>query len=674
MKAGNDVRNNVLCIFLFLMFCLWIAHPGSALADASATMSDVNKDGKEEVILENEFLRLAIAPHYGAQAVSVVLKEENKEIILANAEIGGIFSDHDFRQGWPGEMHRAEYEAKIVNKGPDAVSAVFTRTFSGKWRGGSIKTLEGLNLNRTVTLRTGMHQVEVSVSFHNPTSEGKLIEYWVQNIFALNKEPGKDVYYRPTSKGIACTWVGEGQEMLNDPTDGWSGAVDAKSGWAAVFTMDYNYIKTLYDCMGSDTIEWMYERMAIPPGQTWTTAYQVSFAKGFDALVYASPRFMADVKRVKDGEGTRLVHILSSPAGKLEKLELFTSISGMGNARVYMVFDVTMGKSVERVEGEPDPACDMPELAVRSLGHDAKRFDLAPVPGKPGPKIVYVRVEGAGKEENYECGLTDDGGLMSYPRKVKSPKMSYLKPAKMELGRDGKLDFLYIREGNFGLNVIPGKDDPKWLGWDIESALAGISGSNVKNSFYSYAAYKYRGEFEDFPATYDEIFKYDVIIFEAGNAEALGGYGREMLADFVSLGGGLLFLGGYRSFGKGGYPEHLIRDILPVETTGNWDLVETNGVVQVKTPEFAGIGRIDWNQDMKIFWYQKVRVKPDTKVLLSLDGDPLLVATTYKKGRVLAFTGTTLVSDWEREKQGFWHSDSWKKLVCAMILYLGGGF
>ena len=34
--------------------------------------------------------------------------------------------------------------------------------------------------------------------------------------------------------------------------------------------MDYNDLLALYDCCAAVTTEWMYDKVAIPAGKTWT--------------------------------------------------------------------------------------------------------------------------------------------------------------------------------------------------------------------------------------------------------------------------------------------------------------------------------------------------------------------------------------------------------------------
>jgi hypothetical protein len=73
-----------------------------------------------------------------------------------------------------------------------------------------------------------------------------------------------------------------------------------------------------------------------------------------------------------------------------------------------------------------------------------------------------------------------------------------------------------------------------------------------------------------FPTTRAELFRYRAIVLGSIEASAFATDQLRMLADFVSVrGGGLLFLGGRRAFGEGGYAGTPLADILPVFIEGD---------------------------------------------------------------------------------------------------------
>lgn len=78
------------------------------------------------------------------------------------------------------------------------------------------------------------------------------------------------------------------------------------------------------------------------------------------------------------------------------------------------------------------------------------------------------------------------------------------------------------------------------------------------------------GELTDgFPATRGELYAYRAIIVGSIEASFFTHAQLAMLADYVSVrGGGLLFLGGRRSFGEGGYAGTPLAEVMPVIVTG----------------------------------------------------------------------------------------------------------
>src|SRR5205085_2626464 len=69
-----------------------------------------------------------------------------------------------------------------------------------------------------------------------------------------------------------------------------------------------------------------------------------------------------------------------------------------------------------------------------------------------------------------------------------------------------------------------------------------------------------------FPKTREELFGYRAIILGSVEAASFTPDQLRMLADFVSKrGGGLMMLGGRRSFAEGGWAGTPVAEVLPVE-------------------------------------------------------------------------------------------------------------
>jgi uncharacterized membrane protein len=162
-----------------------------------------------------------------------------------------------------------------------------------------------------------------------------------------------------------------------------------------------------------------------------------------------------------------------------------------------------------------------------------------------------------------------------------------------------------------------------------------------------------------FPKTRDELFAYRGIILGSVEADSFTPEQLRMLADFVSRrGGGLLALGGRRSFAQGGWAGTPVADVLPVtlEAGGGQKPDDafaeltirptTAGsafpVTQIAENDAASAGK--WSGMPQLSSVNPVRtVKPGATVLLTgndgrSDERVVLAYQRYGRGKALAFS------------------------------------
>ena len=160
-----------------------------------------------------------------------------------------------------------------------------------------------------------------------------------------------------------------------------------------------------------------------------------------------------------------------------------------------------------------------------------------------------------------------------------------------------------------------------------------------------------------FPKTREELFSYRALIIGSLEAAALTGDQLRMIAEFVDRrGGGLLMLGGPRSFSEGGYVGTAVADVLPVVldrgnvqpkgTVSRMNVKPTRAglataVTQLAATEAASTER--WSKLPMITTVNRVTaVKPGATVLLTGSDEnraerPLLVYQRYGRGKSFAF-------------------------------------
>jgi len=165
-----------------------------------------------------------------------------------------------------------------------------------------------------------------------------------------------------------------------------------------------------------------------------------------------------------------------------------------------------------------------------------------------------------------------------------------------------------------------------------------------------------------FPKTREELFAYRAIILGSVEAASFSPDQLRMLADFVSKrGGGLLMLGGRRSFAEGGWGGTPVAEVLPVEFDTNARGTNSNGeggyftrlsvhptragavypVTQLAENEKASATK--WDGMPTVSAVNQVRsVKPGATILLtgtteSKQEQVVLAYQRYGRGKSLAF-------------------------------------
>jgi uncharacterized membrane protein len=180
-----------------------------------------------------------------------------------------------------------------------------------------------------------------------------------------------------------------------------------------------------------------------------------------------------------------------------------------------------------------------------------------------------------------------------------------------------------------------------------------------------------------FPATPEEIARYDVIIFSDCGKNTISLYPQmftvpmgpdrlELVREYVEKGRAFVMAGGWNSF-QGlraipGYHGTVIEEILPVEIQASDDRVEKpQGVrpeiVSKDHPLFQGLP----DQWPVFMGYNKVSAKEHAEVLATINTDPFIAVWKFGKGKTMAFTsdlakhwGTDFI-DWQGYAE-FWHN------------------
>jgi uncharacterized membrane protein len=176
---------------------------------------------------------------------------------------------------------------------------------------------------------------------------------------------------------------------------------------------------------------------------------------------------------------------------------------------------------------------------------------------------------------------------------------------------------------------------------------------------------------------------FDCIVLGDVSYKAIDVAGATAIADQVRRGAGLITLGGYNSYGPGGWGQSALNEVLPVQLGGSpgkaFDakvnlqdhITEPIQVVpkgnsellQIDTPEsnaktWASLEKLNGASR-----WSGIKNRPGVVLLAeSQRGDPLIVAGTFGNGRVisLAFDSSYL---WFRQGKKVEHKAFWRKLI-----------
>ncbi len=617
------------------------------------TEVDVNGDGKPEFVMENPALRLAIDPRRGAQVVSVLRKSDNQELIPDQAKSGGLFSDHDVSQPYPGELMNVPYTAAKVDLQDGSAAIKFTYTTAEKGT-----QMSGLRLEKTVSLFPDAPAIRCDVAFTNPTKEGRAVQYWMQNFVTASGNPAEDTFVRPASTGISRLSPDAVQpEFVHDPVAGWT-AVSSGKGSVA-FTMDYDNLDTLYNCgpcKPGATTEWMLSKVAVPAGKTWQTTVWCLLTKIQDP-VFVSPDVVAGARHKLEGGTTLFTNSFTAatrPLGKLEEARRLI--------RVTMRYDTPTGKTVPvetaQVVGGgwgPRSSFDLPAWTPATDTGGGVVFT-------DGLWLLRINLTSDALTAQYDLPVRVGVAAPEYQTTPPPKLVIRFQPEELAIDRSGKLRVLLI-QNEFVKPIVQR--------WKLQEILQGLPGPpEVTVSQHSYIDWKMAGQLTFFPALMEDLLKYQVVILETPDAAAFSPSEQEMLRDYVKAGGGMLVLGGYYSYGKGRWEGTTLGGMMPVKTKGAWDLVEVKAALQPAAPH-AALNGVDLGAEPRVAWAHDVDPVPGAQVLLTVGGKPLLVANGAGPGKVLCFTGTILGYEDKVGGMPFWKWDKYPAFLQSLISWLG---
>lgn len=181
--------------------------------------------------------------------------------------------------------------------------------------------------------------------------------------------------------------------------------------------------------------------------------------------------------------------------------------------------------------------------------------------------------------------------------------------------------------------------------------------------------------------------KFDIYIIGDLDADALGNQQLAALAESVSAGAGLITLGGFQTYGAGGYATSPLADVIPIKmdrsrrqsidaaTTGRDDqFYDSISIDLARRHPITDLGGADpaqtWRELPPMVGANRFvgpKIAPGVDVLLQTsDGEPLLVVGQYGRGRTaaVAFDSTWR---WWRGGDSDAHRRFWRQLMLWLL-------
>lgn len=643
----------------YTLALLGLAAPLLAAVEVSELPAP-EKVGGVKIHVKNEFFTLDFSP-MGGYASSFQTRYSDREWLwtgTALVDSGHLFLDNWLGETYPGELCFLKRDYQILQTGPEVVEIKFTCTTKQKFL-----------LEKTLTIRAGSPAVHCILAMTNQGNETITKGLWPKTDVAISGVKPHTYYYRPYERGVLVEgWNEEkktntGEDFLHTPTGGWTGAIQADHNEGLVWLMDYNWLRTLYNCYSCWTVEWFYDELPMPPGYRWETAYDMILIKGFTNLAHASPTVLAgmtlEAKKAFDlvnpdnpdrPDLLQITHTLSrSTRGELSNITLRSQLLEVDTGQVHPLKDVTTDRLTwEPVELVQSVECNPDIRVLCQVALTATDAD-----GRPVTENYEYYWPGVGGEKfNLVAGTILATYYRPPPKKIKAfPKPKDLK---------------------YALNYPPRALEFRGPGYSKLRLMQAAAQAGIRDWLGSYFSFSWAGgKCTKAPVSYEEAFSYDLYVLNGVNAQSLTDFGQEALRDYVAAGGALLMTGGFFSYGAGGYAGSSLAEILPVNLSDRLPDLE-----RLDPPAPLRIGReaqalagVKLSGSPLCFWRHRLTPKPEAWVELGAGDKPLLICGTYGKGRV-AVLASTAFGDPQAGQTGYWEDPQWPDLMARLIHWL----
>ena len=145
----------------------------------------------------------------------------------------------------------------------------------------------------------------------------------------------------------------------------------------------------------------------------------------------------------------------------------------------------------------------------------------------------------------------------------------------------------------------------------------------------------YRGgvEIVGMPPDREALAAYSVVVIVNVDAPALGPKRLEALRQFVDGGGGLVVLGGEWAYGRGGYADTPLAEMLPATFADEYRIpVTADGALLKPDAASTWSWKLAFEQAPRAFYMHGLAPRKEAKVELRADNQPVLISGKFGEG------------------------------------------
>jgi uncharacterized membrane protein len=180
--------------------------------------------------------------------------------------------------------------------------------------------------------------------------------------------------------------------------------------------------------------------------------------------------------------------------------------------------------------------------------------------------------------------------------------------------------------------------------------------------------------FPGFPETPEKLFTHNLLVFCDVDATSFTLRQKRMIVEYVKRGGGLLILGGHKSFERGGIRDSLFEELLPVTCAGG-DLPPLKhspaGALLTKGADHPLNAYLDLSAQPACYYQHLFTPRPGAVTVLAAGDAPAVVAGRYGQGRV-ACVGLTCLGDPPEGQTPFWTWSAWTMFLRDLVWWTAG--